>query len=173
MSEQITLPDPKGGCCCASYSEDRGGGYFELMLEYEPACPEHSVHLYNPRTGVWELSAWERDLLAEPDQQPTAQPTVEDLEDRLYGHKPVTSMADGALVSCQCLDRLFRKGEDWGTHLAEVVLALLPGRPESVVKAEALREAAVACCEPGGYHRPGIVSDAWLRDRADRIEANP
>ena len=51
------LPDPKGGCVCESYSEDRGGGYFELMVEYEPACPEHSEHVYNPRTGVWEHDA--------------------------------------------------------------------------------------------------------------------
>lgn len=49
------LPDPNGGCVCSFYSEDRGGGYSELVQEYEPACPVHSDHLYDPRTGVWIL----------------------------------------------------------------------------------------------------------------------
>lgn len=48
------LPDPKGGCCCTWHSQDAGGGYTEYLMEYEPACPEHSTHVYNPRTGVWE-----------------------------------------------------------------------------------------------------------------------
>ena len=48
-----TFPDPAGGCVCGSYSEDRGGGYHETLQEYDPACPVHSVHVYNPRTGVW------------------------------------------------------------------------------------------------------------------------
>jgi hypothetical protein len=26
------------------------------MLEYDPACPIHSHHIYNPRSGVWQLS---------------------------------------------------------------------------------------------------------------------
>lgn len=45
------LADPKGGCCCTPYSQDGGGGY-----------TEHSTHVYNPRTGVWDLAeepVWE------------------------------------------------------------------------------------------------------------------
>lgn len=64
LREQV-LPDPKGGCVCRSHSEDRGGGYFELMVEYEPACPEHSEHVYNPRSGVWEFDATARAEAAE------------------------------------------------------------------------------------------------------------
>lgn len=48
--------------------------------------------------------------------------------------------------------------------LADAVLALLPGRTEAEVKAEALREAADAL--PPGY---GLHPN-WLRDRASRIE---
>lgn len=48
------LPRPGDGCQCTGYSQDAGGGHFEYLVEYEPACPEHSEHVYNPRTGVWE-----------------------------------------------------------------------------------------------------------------------
>src|SRR5690625_2422769 len=48
------LPGPGDGCQCTGYSQDAGGGYFEHIDEYEPACPEHSEHVYNPRTGTWE-----------------------------------------------------------------------------------------------------------------------
>lgn len=47
-------PRPGDGCQCTGYSQDAGGGYFEYLVEYEPACPEHSEHVYSPRTGVWE-----------------------------------------------------------------------------------------------------------------------
>jgi hypothetical protein len=49
------LPDPMGGCVCTPHDQDAGGGYVEHLLEYDPACPEHSEHLYDPRTGVWVL----------------------------------------------------------------------------------------------------------------------
>jgi len=51
----IRLPDPTGGCVCSFESEDRGGGHSELVPEYEPACPVHSEHVYDPKTGVWVL----------------------------------------------------------------------------------------------------------------------
>lgn len=51
------LPRPEDGCVCSWESEDRGGGDSELVAEYEPACPVHSEHLYDPRTGVWVLRA--------------------------------------------------------------------------------------------------------------------
>ena len=54
-AEARALPEPGSGCICEWYSEDRGGGYHETMQEYDPACPEHSQHVYNPRTGVWEF----------------------------------------------------------------------------------------------------------------------
>ena len=50
-----TLPDPNGGCACTPHSQDAGGGYVEHLLEYEPACPIHSVHLYDPESGEWVL----------------------------------------------------------------------------------------------------------------------
>lgn len=51
--ERPSLPDPAGGCVCTWHSEDRGAGYSETVLEYDPACPEHSVHVYDPRSGMW------------------------------------------------------------------------------------------------------------------------
>jgi len=51
----IRLSHPKGGCVCSFESEDRGGGHSELVQEYEPACPVHSEHVYDPKTGVWVL----------------------------------------------------------------------------------------------------------------------
>ena len=54
-----SIPDPNGGCSCTWHSQDAGGGHTEHLLEYDPACPEHSKHVYNPRTGIWELAARE------------------------------------------------------------------------------------------------------------------
>lgn len=53
---------------------------------------------------------------------------------------------------------------------ADAVLALFEAAVPRI-KAEALREAAVASVEHGNCHRPGIVSDAWLRARATAIQA--
>lgn len=38
-------------CRCTGYSEDRGGGHFELMLEPEPDCPEHGAQIA-AETGI-------------------------------------------------------------------------------------------------------------------------
>lgn len=47
------LPTPADGCQCTGHSQDYGG-YVEFLTEYEPSCPEHSEHVWNPRTGMWE-----------------------------------------------------------------------------------------------------------------------
>ena len=49
------LPLPGDGCACTPHAQDAGGGYTEYLLEYEPACPEHSEHLWDPKQGVWVL----------------------------------------------------------------------------------------------------------------------
>jgi hypothetical protein len=52
-------------------------------------------------------------------------PEFESLEEELYQHQPVLSIADGSIAGCQCMDRVFYKpAEDWGTHLAEVFRAV-------------------------------------------------
>ncbi|RDI32427.1 hypothetical protein DEU38_103160 [Rhodococcus sp. AG1013] len=53
LHPETALPDPNGGCVCTAHTQDAGGGYTEHLLEYEPACPEHSQHLYDPRLGEW------------------------------------------------------------------------------------------------------------------------
>ena len=50
----VALPTSGDGCQCTGHSQDAGGGHVEYLLEYEPSCPEHSEHVWNPRTGVWE-----------------------------------------------------------------------------------------------------------------------
>lgn len=56
----LCLPDPHGGCACVWHppSNDPAEPHisFPPELEYEPACPVHSHHVYNPRTGVWDLA---------------------------------------------------------------------------------------------------------------------
>lgn len=36
-----TAPQEERACNCTYHSEDRGGGYSELVVEPEPGCPEH------------------------------------------------------------------------------------------------------------------------------------
>ena len=62
------LPTPADGCQCSGHSQDAGGGYVEFLMEYEPSCPEHSEHVWNPRTGMWEhaVDRAEGDGSAEP-----------------------------------------------------------------------------------------------------------
>lgn len=53
-----TLPDPKGGCTCWLPPEEWDTSYYGIaepgsQMEYDPACPEHSDHLYDPRSGEW------------------------------------------------------------------------------------------------------------------------
>lgn len=48
-----TLPTDLTKCICPWDSEDRGGGHSEIVAEYEPACPVHSEHVYDPRQGMW------------------------------------------------------------------------------------------------------------------------
>lgn len=48
-----TLPTDLTKCICPWDSEDRGGGHSEIVAEYEPACPVHSEHVYDPRAGEW------------------------------------------------------------------------------------------------------------------------
>jgi len=97
------LPDPAGGCVCEHYTENRGGVYSETMMEYEPACPEHSQHVYNPRTGVWELGATARAEAAERAVQRVRalaydwrhQPTNSDTEQQIADGTSILRALDG------------------------------------------------------------------------------
>jgi len=42
-------------CTCEWTAEDRGGGYVEIVPEYDPACPTHSVHRWDDATGMYVL----------------------------------------------------------------------------------------------------------------------
>lgn len=50
-----SLPDPEGGCACDGHEEVHGPGHVEYLLEFNPACPEHSDMIYDPKAGVWGL----------------------------------------------------------------------------------------------------------------------
>jgi hypothetical protein len=64
----LDLPDPKGGCACHYHGSDPLSGPPDV--EYEPACPVHSEHVYDPRRGMWifadpaKNAAWEADRAA-------------------------------------------------------------------------------------------------------------
>lgn len=57
------LPRVKDGCACIYHLAP--GPALPAEVEYEPACPEHSEHLYDPRSGSWifrdpaKNAAWE------------------------------------------------------------------------------------------------------------------
>lgn len=46
------LPLPSEGCACTPAGLNPWP-YTEEEVEYEPACPIHSTHLYDPRRGEW------------------------------------------------------------------------------------------------------------------------
>lgn len=72
------LPDPQGGCTCIEHEQDAGGGHAEYLTEYDPTCPEHSEHVYNPRTGVWERVTKESSALAPNTPNTTDTPDAEE-----------------------------------------------------------------------------------------------
>lgn len=117
-------------------------------------CPD-AEGVAEPRVSANSRSVANDPVAATPDQRPTAQPTVEQVERALHTHGWGSSYP-----------RHTRR------EAATAVLALLPGRTEAAIKAEALREAAGEL--PGeitlaemGYGG----SEHWLVVRADRIEA--
>lgn len=61
------LPMPGDGCLCTGHCQDYGG-YVEHLLQYEPACPEHSEHVWNPRTGIWEHASTHPAPAEQPEQ---------------------------------------------------------------------------------------------------------
>lgn len=146
--QRPSLPDPKGGCACRAYSEDHGAGYVELIVEYDPACPEHSEHVYNPRTGIWEQ--------LEPQR---VQPIREELARAIDPSAWVSEFGPNKAAS---LER------------ADTVLTLLDGRPTvAEVREHELREAAAVARldRVGGLSWIGRAVEAWLNARADRIAA--
>lgn len=59
-----TLPGPGDACQC---TWSPAGFNQPVEVEYEPSCPEHSEHVYDPRTGAWELRNRLRAELAQPE----------------------------------------------------------------------------------------------------------
>ena len=100
---------------------------------------------------------------------PTAKPSVEDvaaaIETETASYDPVTSPERGEPESLLAAD-----GSDMSLTAARAVLALLPGRTENQVKAEALREWIVEWpTVPGDMTFLADVARSAM-DRADRIE---
>lgn len=63
-TEARRLPVPSDGCVCGWHTQDAGGGYSETVPEYEPACPVHSEHVWDPRQGMWVSRDEERERIA-------------------------------------------------------------------------------------------------------------
>lgn len=113
------LPQPGDGCQCSWHRQDAGNGHFETIQEYEPSCPEHSEHVYNPRKGVWDLAR----------QEPT-DADVEALSKEIYGEGDPMRTDDQKLAEqlweavAEVRDRYPRVFNDAPTD--DVVAAILP-----------------------------------------------
>lgn len=47
----------ESSCACVWYSENRGGGHFETMIEPDPDCPEHGEHEQRKPLRIPEIAA--------------------------------------------------------------------------------------------------------------------
>lgn len=73
-------------CTCPWTVEDFGGGVTATVPEYEPSCPVHSMHLFDPRTGAWVLRAAPAVVVtAEQVKRVAADPRIK----RVYEHTGV------------------------------------------------------------------------------------
>jgi hypothetical protein len=81
--------------------------------------------------------------MTETPTTPRAMPTRDALEEWSFTHRPITSMKDGSIAGCQCMDRVFvNRVEDWDQHIADALLASgLLGEPR---EDESAWDAAVA-----------------------------
>ncbi|WP_016695010.1 hypothetical protein [Rhodococcus rhodochrous] len=108
--QRLPLPDPNGGCVCTWHTQDAGCGYTEVIPEYEPACPEHSTHLYDPRTGMW---------IDDPRQAPC-----------VMTHTPPSDFAQ-----CETHDETFPLGETCRFHERDMVEVLFEAADEQRMRA--------------------------------------
>ena len=97
----LVLPDSQGGCTCIPFDQDAGEGYVEHLLEYDPACPEHSTHVYDPRTGTW-----------------------------IGRDKPVESTEDMVEWAAQVIRRIYGERADNSSVVARFALPLAPRKEE-------------------------------------------
>lgn len=116
-------------------------------MEYEPACPEHSEHVYNPRTGIWEQSD---PLRVQPSREDLARVLAPDRwQDygRVYRSKHV-SVEDWTRI----YDESVRQAREPSLHLADAVLAPASAQPTvAEVRAQAVGH--------GSHHLP------WRRSK--------
>ncbi|AWN03527.1 hypothetical protein PBI_HYPERION_9 [Microbacterium phage Hyperion] len=127
-----------------------------------------------PRPEVWlALSNWEalnaplrRSEVPEPSAEGYTE--FEGWEHEMFRHQPVLSMSDGSIAGCQCLDRVFVKGEDWGTHLATVITARITaqGEPSDAQVEAAARELLPEGLGPWEKAKPEWHEHARRRARA-------
>ena len=116
----------------------RGEGQWWESLVEAPCDQGHRVFIDDGDGGVYACPA-----CALP---PTVKPSLEQVVDALAAQRPGSAEWTSSRIM----------------QTARTILALLPGRTETEVKAEALREAAPGCNCEDDYAR--------LNDRADRIE---
>jgi hypothetical protein len=76
------------------------------------------AHSLATSTCVWEP------YLADPARPSVPVVDREALEEWSFSHRPITSMKDGSIAGCTCLDRVFVNGaEDWDSHIAAELIA--------------------------------------------------
>lgn len=123
----------------------------------------------HPRMGYHAMSEDQREFLRER-QREAAEEIARMWAAGLTRPATVTPSREALIQAISVAESLADDEGAWALpeDVADAILALLPGRSEAVVKAEALREAALNFGE-NQMIREGDVKE-WFRSRADLIE---
>ncbi|KTS90696.1 hypothetical protein NS183_07915 [Microbacterium testaceum] len=184
------LADPKGGCSCEPFDQDAGGGYVERLAEYEPDCPEHSHHLYDPREGAWIIDP--RGKVERSDAGSLGSghsPSVETADEREDSggsvEEPSTHLIHGPASSPPANDvrealaiTLAENAKPWslGPRIVDAVLERFDVRPRGTVlppadDVRAVLHELIVLHDPRGLARPVGAVEAIMSD--PRIEVRP
>lgn len=149
------LADPQGGCACTPHWQDAGAGYTEFVPEYEPDCPVHSYHLYDPRNGEWIIDP--RGAADRSDAGPLGSghsPSVETADEREDSggsvEEPSTHLIHGPASTPPTYDWEYGVTSKWGTITRHSQAA-------AEAFASNLRESITAGHESGDTRFHGIV----------------
>ncbi|UOQ58114.1 hypothetical protein MUN78_04510 [Leucobacter allii] len=141
-------------CKCSAYSEDRGGGYFELMLEPEPDCPEHGAGIAAESEDHAATVTGERDGLAKALCAIEMRSKAATLEEVVAGIERWTRHRHEA-------DRLIEELYDYGLCLVPTLGRDIAGETEAEV---------VKCGpEPEEWDREGAAYLRGLRRAAEIV----
>jgi hypothetical protein len=159
------LPTPADGCTCTPHSQDAGGGYTEHLLEYDPACPEHSEHVYDPHAGAWVKAPGRTLVEAAAEFELHVEDGIHCPVCGRYGkvyRRPLNSSQARKLIAAYR-----RHGDAWFNLPALLADLKLPGRDESALRYFRLLEDSLEVRADGGRAGVWRVTDkgaAFVRE---------